>query len=222
MKYSELEPRAQDRARDAWREAGQDDEWWDCVYEDAIIVGKLMGIEIGTSTVRTTTGRSYERPDIHFSGFHHQGSYCAFSGTLYVAELAGAVEKVKTHVSNLDVEGGDKTLLGICQRAEAAHAGINAHWVANRLSDMPDDEWEAPECIPTMTVQIDSPSERTRVNDDDLSTDAADDLNALVTAFADWIYNQLEEEDDHLNSDEYIIEDINGAEPDFDEDGNLE
>jgi len=221
MKYAQLDTRAQERARDKWREAGQHDEWWDSVYADAITIGNLIGIQIGTETVKTTTGKSYEKPDINFSGFHHQGSYCSFGGVLSVAGLQNATEKMREHVGTLDEESNE-TLLTICTRAEAAFETINAHWVANRLSGLPEDEWDDPECTPTLHIAIDNRNERCKLDSNELPEAIEEDLNNLVGAFADWIYENLEAEDEHLNSDEYIVEGIEANEPDFDEDGNFE
>lgn len=81
--FEELSDSAKDTAREWWREASQHDEWWDFVYEDAITIGKLMGIEID---------------NIYFSGFWSQGDGAQFKGC-YAYEK-GSVKKVKDHAQN--------------------------------------------------------------------------------------------------------------------------
>ena len=46
-------------------------------------------------------------------------------------------------------------------------------------------------------------------------------MTRLMRSFADWIYKQLEDEDDWLNSDECIDERLNESDDEFDEDGSV-
>lgn len=63
--YEELSPKAQERARDWWRNGGLEYEWWEFVYDDARKVGECLGITIS---------------DIYFSGFGCQGNGAMFTG----------------------------------------------------------------------------------------------------------------------------------------------
>ena len=46
--FAELDERAKDRARDAYRMHALDYDWWDCVYKDAEYVGlKITGFDLG-------------------------------------------------------------------------------------------------------------------------------------------------------------------------------
>lgn len=44
--FEELSDKAKERARQWWRDASAQDEFWDSIYEDADTVAGLMGIEI--------------------------------------------------------------------------------------------------------------------------------------------------------------------------------
>jgi hypothetical protein len=70
-KYEELSDKAKETARDWFRSFGHHDDWYESTYEDAITVGKLMGIEI---------------EDIRFSGFSSQGDGASFTGKLVKAD----------------------------------------------------------------------------------------------------------------------------------------
>jgi len=46
--FDELNDKAKERARDWYREGALNDEWWDCIYEDAEKAGlKITGFDIG-------------------------------------------------------------------------------------------------------------------------------------------------------------------------------
>jgi len=222
MKYDELDDRAKARARDQWREGNQPDDWWDCIYEDVIIIGALMGIEIGTRVVKTVKGKAYDVPDISFSGFCSQGDGASFGGYLDVGEMKTACEQVGTHVGNL---GPGHALFPICRAAEEVFAMIAAHSVANRLEGLALEDTHYPECEPTMSINIkgyDHRGHSTRVDGYELPHEIEMKANGLVSDFADYIYAQLEAEDEYLNSDEYVVESIEANEPNFDESGNIE
>lgn len=63
--YSELSDDAKSRARDACRGWATSDEWYDGVYEDALDLAGILGIDI---------------KDIYFSGFYSQGDGACYTG----------------------------------------------------------------------------------------------------------------------------------------------
>jgi hypothetical protein len=67
-----------------------------------------------------------------------------------------------------------------------------------------------------MSVSIEFEGDGSRAYYD---ADLENDLQALLCRFADWIYEQLEAENDYLHSDEYVDERL--ADDEFDEDGVL-
>ena len=215
MKYAELDDRAQERAKERWLVLEPHDDWWDCTYEDAITVGALMGIEIGTESVRVVNGKSYDRPSISFSGFWSQGDGCCFSGYLRVADMAGAVEKVKGYA-------GEDELFRLAAVAEDIFARIAAVQMAQAL--VPDDDNDYPECSPSMSIQVNGQerSFSTSVDGNEIPNELEEICDKFVADFATWIYNSLEAEHDHLTSEESFKEWVESNDPDYDEDGNPE
>lgn len=64
--FDELSPKAKERARDWYREAGLDYEWWDFIYGDAKAAFSKCGFTIDK---------------IFFSGFSSQGDGAMFEGS---------------------------------------------------------------------------------------------------------------------------------------------
>lgn len=64
--FNELDETAKQKAREWYLESALNYDWWEYIYEDAIAIGKILGIEI-------------ER--IYFSGFGSQGDGACFDGT---------------------------------------------------------------------------------------------------------------------------------------------
>lgn len=220
MKYSELEDSAKDRARNKWRETECVEEWWEDVYNNAAAIAATLGIDIGEQCNRTVKGKQIKTPDIQFRGFWSQGDGASFAGILHVTRMNGCLDKLKAHVGKLTEED---TLHRMAVFAQEIYNKVVVHWTANRLSVAPSDEWEAPECTPTMAVSIQNHFKgfSTNIDDEEVACAIADDMNKLVSDFADWIYEQLEEEHDHFTSDEAVEASIEANDPNFDEDGNL-
>lgn len=67
FQYDELDDRAKERAREWYsRHVFEDACDWEFVYEDAVRVAEILGIEISTSPVRLMSGKSRQEPDIYF------------------------------------------------------------------------------------------------------------------------------------------------------------
>ncbi len=219
MQYADLSDEAKKNAVRLWREdeANHPDHgWWDYTYTYAVTVGKVIGIEIGTRTVKTVKGATYEETDIEFSGFCCQGDGASFSGQLNVAGMKNCVERLKEEI------GEDEKLVDLAEQAEALYTLIWMHEVAERLAPSEDAGWY--ECTTTSQFQIDRRPNcgNPRVDGESLPLSIENAANALVGNFASWIYHQLEAEHDHLTSEEYAIDDINNSDAEFDENGNPE
>lgn len=93
FKYDELDDAAKATAREWFREAGADEQWWsESTIEDAKQIGPLLGFDVD---------------NIYFSGFWSQGDGACFEGTYRYK--ADAVEALKGYAPQ------DKVLLGIAE-----------------------------------------------------------------------------------------------------------
>lgn len=197
FKFSELDDSAKDTAREKYREGSLRHDWREFVYEDAIRIGALMGIEI---TIRF----KINSPDIYFSGFRSQGDGCCFNGTLYIRDLKGAVERIK------DQAPRDERLRHLAADAEALHTQFTVRWITERLKGNIDevDDNLAVEIVGNDLYYL----TRTKPNSEMIDNKMKSGMNELVSGFADWIYHQLEAEYDYQNSnacvDEALIEDL--------------
>lgn len=189
--FADLCDAAKTAARNQYRDSDSvlDYGWWDYVYEDAIHMGALLGIN-------TTAD------DIHFSGFSCQGDGASFAGT-YISGH-GELDKLKAEAPEdtvLHSIADQLALIQVAQRLATGRSriefrvytfGRDSHSSTMRVEDMYD-------IFP----------------DDDF--DNSDELLAILRRFADWIYKRLEEEHDYLLSDECIDQYLNDLT--FDVDG---
>lgn len=222
--FAELSEPAKTKARDKHRENGRHDDWWDSIYEDAVTVGKLIGIEIGVNyPLNQRTGKTSftGEPDIWFQGFYNQGDGCCYSGDLVIESLKGCVDKLKTHVG----ECTDSPLFKLAAEGEALHDMIFLRMLALRMqgvdTDDLNDNGEEVEIGLKDHVTIEGKDRywRTEAVRDGCVSEVQEAMDSYVSGFADWIYKQLEAEDEHLNSGEYIDEEIEANELLFDESG---
>lgn len=216
--FDELSPKAKEKAREARRSTELDYDWWQYTYEDAVRIGALMGFEVG---IRYERGPrridEYQSPDIWFSGFSSQGDGCCWSGWLDVAKLAGSVKRIKGEV------GTDDALVDLAKMGEELFAEFASIAAFNRLcSDEDNRDW--PEVTTTMRLSVEGHerSYSTAIDDNngDLPSELQTQASKLVEYFADWIYDQLEQEHDHRLDDVQIDEGIHANDMTFDEDGN--
>lgn len=203
FEFEELSEKAKARAREHYLSHGLSDGWWYSVYEDAIATAAILGITIDNHTdTRRGNGRG---PKIYFSGFSSQGDGASFEGS-YRPVKGDIVAAIKAHAPE------DKALHTIAENLALLQ-------VTARLTDS----------FPLMALGIASEGhychsgsmvakfEYDGKTDDLPSEDQADKLLRHLREFADWIYEQLEAENDYLCSDEYVDESL--ADDEFDEDG---
>lgn len=192
-KFSELSESAKGRARDKYRQNhGNDYEWWECTYEDAVICAACLGIEVDT--------KDHNKPAIYFRGFCSQGDGASFEGRYrYKPDTCAATTGHAPQDEELKAIAEELTLLQLTRRLEG-HEHFGAIIKSKR------DTW----------IEVEVFAD----NDDEPVTAAfADDVTTLLRRFADWIYAQLEAEDEYLNSDEHVDECL--ADDEFDEDGDV-
>jgi len=195
-KFDELSEAAKERARQAYRNLGQPDEWWDSVYENAVCAADILGIKIDKC-------RHGKGPAIYFSGFSCQGDGARF---------IGSYRYQKGWRSGLLHEFGPgetlNTLLDIGQRLTQAQAPHFYNLVALCTTH---GRYQHSGC---MSVDVSHEEDRYR----DIG-DAEGNIRQALREFADWIYTLLSAEDDWLTSDKTVDENIRANDYDFDQFG---
>jgi len=197
--FDELSDAAKERARDWYREASAQDEYWDSVYQDAETIGGMMGIEFYRRNFRTVGGKIGDEPCIWFSGFSSQGDGACFEGRYRYAK--GGAAKVWTYAPTDEKLHAIAAGLQAIQRANGyrlsatvVHSGSYYHSGCTDIDVM-------------------------KNGDDFASDEAIGEVTRLLRAFMDWIYSQLEAEYEYINSDEQVDESIRANEYAFEEDG---
>jgi hypothetical protein len=199
FKFEELSERAKQKAREEYTSGDYPGyDWWDGVYEDAVRIGQMLGIEIGTTTHVSTKGRNYTTTNIWFSGFDSQGGGACFDGDYRYAPDAA---------KHIDQETNDEELLRIAKELTLMH-------VTQRLQGL--------EYFTAAIHAERNNSIRTEIRD--WGVDEVGELDEkafaqLMQDFADWIYARLEDENDYLYSDEYVDERLSENDCVFDESG---
>lgn len=197
--FEELSDKAKEKARDWLRELqAQDSDWWDSVYDDAESIGKLMGIEMDQKPVKLYGGGTRYDPAIWFSGFASQGDGACFEGRYAYAK--GGAAKVKAYAPQ------DETLHRI---ADGLQALQKAHGYRLSCTVKHSGHYYHSGCTDFEVMK----------GDDYAPEEAEKELKRLLRQFMDWIYKQLEEEDEYRNSDEAIDESIIANGYEFEADG---
>lgn len=201
FQYDELDDRAKERAREWYsRHVFEDSCDWEFVYEDAVRVAEILGIEISTSPVRLMSGKSRQKTDIYFTGFWSQGDGACFEGTYRYAK--GATKKIRQYAPQ------DKELHRIADELQAVQRKHFYHLIASMNHT---GHYCHSGC---MSVEVEHNEDRYR----DIG-DAEEEITQLMCDFADWIYERLSDEYDYQTSDEAVEEAIRANEYEFDEEG---
>lgn len=186
----ELSDEAKEQARAWFREGVGGWDWHDCVYDDFEEVCRILGIELRTCTVRLMGGGTRQKPCIWFSGFSSQGDGACFEGIYAYAK--GAARRIREYAPQDDelhriadrlfeIERANFFQL----RADATHRGRYCHAYCMDIS-----------------VERDSPVYQ------DITVGAEDIVIGCLRDLANWLYRRLENEWDHMMSDEYVDEGI--------------
>lgn len=134
--------------------------------------------------------------EIYFTGFYCQGSGSSFVGTYRYVK--GAVAKIKQYAPQDEVLHRIAQALQDVQRRHFYRLEAN---VSSRRDYM-------------ISVEVYNSDDRYR----DIR-DAEDEVRDLMNDFNDWMFKHLEDEYEHLTSDEVVEESIIANEYEFDEDG---
>jgi hypothetical protein len=199
--FDELSEEAKDKARSDYTSGEYlHDEWWEHIYYDAVNMGQMLGIRIGTTTHQTSRGGGYSTINIYFSGFCSQGDGACFDGDYHFAPDA---------VKDITAETNDKELLRIAQE-------LTLMQLTQRL--------QGREYFTGAIVVSSGNNIRTEIRDwgvDEIGELDEKKFSELMRDFAGWIYKRLEEENDYLYSDEYVDEQLSESDCVFDESGTI-
>lgn len=196
LTFDELSDDAKDRARGWAREAGPHDDWWDSVYEDAVVVAEILGIHIDKKPLGGGVDHA-----IYFSGFGAQGDGASYTGAYQYAPRAPArireyaPKDAGLHHLADDLQAVQRPFFyrltaGIKQSGRYVHS--NAMRISVSTSDSP-------------ATRVDGSAEHS--------------VQWVLRAFADWIYQQLESEYTYLTSDPVVDEMLIANGYEFTEDG---
>ena len=203
FQYDELDDSAKEKAREWYsRHVFEDSCDWEFVYEDAVRVAEILGIEIEPRYVPLMNGMSRKTHTIYFSGFSSQGDGACFEGTYRYAK--GATKKIRQYAPQ------DKELHRIADELQAVQRKHFYHLIASMNHT---GHYCHSGC---MSVEVEHNEDRYR----DIG-DAEEEITQLMRDFADWIYRQLVSEYDYQTSDDAVEEAIRANEYEFDEEGGL-
>ena len=197
-KFSELSDSAKERAREWYREGNLDYDWWDSSFEDFARIAKLLGVDLYQRSVKLMNGSFRSEDSIFFSGFSSQGDGACWEGNYSYRK--GSVKAIKEYAPNdTKLHRIAEDLYDIQRRyfykvsAKATNRGRYYH-------------------SGCMSFDVCCDSEQEFHHEQEVID--------LLRSFADWMYRQLNDEYDYLNSDEAVDESMEANDYEFDEDGN--
>lgn len=198
--FDELSDKAKQTAREKYTSSDYPGyDWWDGVYYDAVRMGQMLGIEIGTTShAGRKPGTTYQTISIWFRGFCSQGDGACFDGSYSFAPGA---------VKDIEQETTDEELLRIAKE-------LSLMQLTQRLSGH--------EYFTAAIQSGNSNCIRTEIQDwgvDEIGEPDEEVFTRLMQGFADWIYKRLEDEHDYMCSDEYVDEQLSESDCMFDESG---
>ena len=201
--FEELSDSAKEKARDWWRTCIDSNDV-DVGVEDAVNMAALLGIEVNTRKWTNSYGFSGEEAKVYWSVSGCQGDGACFEGYYSYRKGAPAAIKAETGAGREDASKGDRELLRIAEELQKIQR-CNFYALTAKTTPRGNYYW--------MDVDV------SRNDDREMTEDAEETVTELMRDFASWIYHQIEQENDYLNSDEQIDEAITANEYEFDEDG---
>jgi len=209
FKFDQLSDEAKKRAIEKNYDWNTDHEWWDAVYDDAVMMAGIMGIEIGDR-------RGSGRPAIFFSGFSSQGDGACFEGTYSYKKGALKALKAAAPAKHQDfqqdgvwvIQEGNAELQRICKGLQDVQ---RRHFYRLEATVKQYGHYQHSGCT---GIEVTDCEHTYR----DIG-DAEEDVSQLLRDFMDWIYSQLEKSYDYLTSDEAVEESLVANEVEFTEEG---
>ena len=145
-------------------------EW---VYKDAAMIADLFGLDINTRTGKNSKGETTYSPNIYYSGFWHPGDGACFEGNYQYK--AGSLKAVKAFAPQ------DTTLHRIVKDLQRVQSRNFYQLTAS--TDQRGHYYHSG-CM-QVTVE--------RQDGKEMTADAEEIITQAFRAFADWIYDKLED-----------------------------
>lgn len=200
-KYDELNPKAQEKARDWYREL-RDASDFEYVIENANRMAAILGIETSDRRVQTLGGKTRNEPAIWWSLGYTQSDGATFDGVYRYAE--DAPKKIREEAPE------DNTL----------------HAIADTLADVQSRYQNGVTAVIKSDTRYWSQNIDAEIDNDMEALDLSpEDYTVLRSAFRDfgkWIYTQLRTEDEYQNTDEQVADTIRANEYEFTASGRRE
>jgi len=210
LMFDQLDKHAKERARDKYRTHQLDYEWWDVVYEDALEVAEILGIDIVHRGAKTVGGGIIQEPCIFFEGFCQQGQGACYEGRYSYRK--GSVKDItqyapqdtKLHRIAKELADAQKHVF-YSATASIGHRGRSCHKYSMWIEVLA--ETDDCKAQPLVDYRFEKHGVEKAIQE-------------ALGDFADWIFGQLRDQHDYLISDEAIDEYL--SEKTFDEDGDIE
>lgn len=201
----ELSGRAKEKARDWYRLHDHDSIETEFMFEDFVRMGNILGIEFDTHAVKLHGGGVRHEPNIYYSGFCSQGDGACFEGTWKLRRES--IEEIKVEAPE------DTTLHDIAVRLWPMRFGAeDLLWASVKHTKRYYHE-------NSVDIEVGEGDDDYIYDDSAIDKAATDQIVEALRDFCRWMYNQLDEENDYLNSDECVDGNIEANEYLFDEDG---
>lgn len=206
FEFDELSDKAKEKAREWYRRSSDGYNWWsECVIDEAVEQGQLLGIDFKMYDVKLHGGGTRQKPCIWWSGFSSQGDGACFEGTWRAHDVKAdkVAEGWGDDPATTEIKRIAKEFAGIAKESPEAsfnviHRGHYSHEHSTYFDCVGGDE-------DTMTEEQLIPIE--------------DAMKETARDFMRWIYRQLEKAYEYEQSDECVDENIKANEYTFTEDG---
>ncbi len=197
--FDELDERAKERARDWWREANAGETFeFEHVIDDAAEVLEILGFELKTRDIPLMSGKTRAEVCIYWSGFCHQGQGASFEARYKYKR--GSAQAVRVCAPK------DERLHKIADRLQA----IQKRFFYKLSADI----FTRGNYTHEYAMQINAEYLQDETRD---ISEAEADILECARDLARWIYKNLDEQNDYINSNEYIDEIITANEYTFTE-----
>ena len=200
--FDELSEAAKEKAREWYRLASEfDNDFTDCVIEDARQCAEFIGITFDTKPVELMGGGTRQDPCVYWSGFSSQGDGACFEGAWRASDVKPG--KLKEHApkdTELHRIAGEFEKIAKAFPDSSFRVKHRGHYSHKYCTEF--------DCEPGEPGDL--------IDSDDFPEDK---LIEAARDFMQWIYRQLEKEWEYQNSDEQVDEMIRINEYEFTESG---